>query len=145
MIKKTRFRNSNLDDAMVIRIVQLLDGWPNERLSWKAFIEKIELATRKRYTRQALHNHARIRDAFALKKTVLRSCIKPQIPSPTPDQERILRLEAEVNRLKMENNNLLEQFHRWVYNGHLYSLGENMRSIMNSPLPSNFRDPSRID
>ena len=46
--------------------------------------------------------------------------------------ERIDRLKAENERLKDENNSLLEQFARWAYNAHTRGLDEDFlnRALM---------------
>jgi hypothetical protein len=145
MTKSTRHRNKNLDDLMIASIVEILDGWSSDKLTWNYLIDRVQMVARKRYTRQALSNHPRIKEAFSNRKTQLKKVSSVAVKNLTPDQERIVRLEAEVDRLKMENNNLLEQFHRWVYNGGIYGLSTKMRESMNYPLPQIYREPSSID
>lgn len=60
-------RAKNLDDEDIARIVGILDGWSGS-LTWDALIDSIEKHLFVRYTRQALHKHVRIRDAFTLRK-----------------------------------------------------------------------------
>lgn len=144
MIKLPRHRNQNLDDFMISKIVEILDGWSTEKLTWSSLIDRVHLTTLKRYTRQALSNHTRIRESFTNRKKFLKKYQALPIKNLNPDQERIARLESEVNRLKLENSNLLEQFHRWVYNGNINGLTIKMRELMNEPLPQIHRDPSNI-
>ena len=68
MVKKNlKRRSKNLGDAEIQQIVEILDGWSG-KLTWDLLIDAIELRLCYRYTRQALHKHERIRQAFELKK-----------------------------------------------------------------------------
>jgi hypothetical protein len=142
MLVKSRNRSRNLDDQLIERITEILDGWPDQKLTWKLLIEQIFLRLRARYTRQALNNHVRIKEAFTARKKLLAGNDTRQLRPKTPDQQRIVRLEAENERLKRENNNLLEQFNRWAYNGYLKQMDERMLDSMNQPLPPIHRDSS---
>ena len=129
-------RAKNLDDADIKQIVEILDGW-SEKLTWELLIDAIELRMHNRYTRQALHKHERIRNAFELRKAglahgdgemqVVRS------PELQKSLERIARLEVENKRLVSENEQLLEQFARWAYNAHTRGLDNR---FLNQALPS---------
>lgn len=148
MPTRSRKRARNLDDKSIEKIVQILDGWTLPKLNWKLFIEQIALRMRTVYTRQALYNHVRIREAFAgRKKHFANGASKESLAcSPRLEQalQRIERLEAENQRLNRENNNLLEQFNRWVYNGYTKQMDTRMRDFMNQPLPPVHREPSKI-
>ncbi|MCY1282665.1 hypothetical protein D9M70_315110 [compost metagenome] len=137
-----RPRSPNLDDVAIEAIVEILDGWKKDKLTWTLLIEQILLRLRRRYTRQALNNHARIKMAFTARKARLSDRTNSS-PQKTPEQLRISRLEEEIQRLKMENNNLLEQFNRWVYNGFLKQIDHQMLETMNRPLPPIYRSPSK--
>lgn len=102
------------DDQAVEQIVGILDGWASPKLTWELLIEQVLLRLRARYTRQALNNYVRIKDAFVARKQSLAGRDQKELKAESPDQQRIARLEAEIERLKRENNTLLEQFHRWV-------------------------------
>lgn len=139
-------RGQNLDDEAIEKIVEIIDGWSFKKLTWNSLIERIFLSSKVCYSRQALNNHTRIRDAFGLRKMTLRvGGEKLSSAVQSAEQQRIVRLEAENDRLKRENNNLLEQFNRWVYNGHLKQMDNRMREFMNTPLPQIRRDPSRSE
>jgi len=62
-----RIRARNLDDTDIADIVAILDGWSGP-LSWEQLIEAIEKRKFARYTRQALHKHERIKQAFSVRK-----------------------------------------------------------------------------
>lgn len=142
MLAKPYKRARNLDDKAIEQIVEMLDGWSSPKLTWELLIKQIMLRLRAEYSRQALHNHTRIKEAFATRKQELAGRDQRELKTLTPEHQRIARLEAENERLKRENNNLLEQFHRWVYNGYLKQMDGRMRDFMNQPLPPVHRDPS---
>ena len=128
-------RARNLDDAGIKDIVEILDGW-SEKLTWDLFIEAINFRTHNKYTRQTLHKHERIKNAFELCKArladgdvAIRNVRSPELQKAL---ERIARLEAENKRLESENNQLLEQFVRWAYNAYTRGLDS---QFLNQPLP----------
>lgn len=128
-------RAKNLDDADIKQIVEILDGW-SEKLTWELLIDAIELRMYNRYTRQTLHKHERIRNAFELRKTglangdgVIRRVLSPELQKAL---ERLARLQAENKRLESENEQLLEQFVRWAYNAHTRGLDN---KFLNQSLP----------
>lgn len=138
-------RAKNLSDDDIAKIVEVLDGWSG-KLSWDLLIEAIEKRLFARYTRQALHKHARIKDAFAHRKSELaRGGSRPRKAASSPELQlaldRIERLTAENSRLEAENNRLLEQFVRWAYNAHLRKLDE---TFLNQPLPPVNRQQTRV-
>lgn len=129
-------RAKNLTNADIEKIVEILDGWTGT-LRWELLINAIESRLYTRYTRQALHRHARITNAFAHRKQELSGSAgkaSKQVASPELQLalDRIERLTNECSRLKAENNLLLEQFVRWAYNAHLRGLDE---KFLNQPLP----------
>ena len=107
-----RGRAPNLTDEGIERIVLLLDSWPQPKLTWDLLIAHIHKTLGVRYTRQALDRHARISSAYQTRKKSTGGQARPT----TPEEARIDALEAEVARLKRENDRLLEQFSRWLYN-----------------------------
>lgn len=143
-IKPKRKRARNLDDQAIEQIVEVLDGWDSPKLTWELLIEQVFFRLRTRYTRQALNNYVRVKEAFVARKKALVGCDTKKHMVESPDQQRIARLQAEIERLKNENNALLEQFNRWVYNGYLKQMDERMRDFMNQPMPRVHRDASEI-
>jgi len=116
----TKQRSRNLSSEDVELIVGLLDGWGGS-LTWKGLIESVERRLYFRYTRQALHAHQRIRDAFGLcKERLARGNRKKGEKHVSQEMrllmERLARRDAEVERLKAENQRLMEQFVVWLYN-----------------------------
>lgn len=135
-------RSRNLDDQLIRNIVEILDGW-SDNLTWDGLVEAIDRRTGQRYTRQALHKHERIKQAFSLRKKSLTEgrgvAGKDSDPVLKMTLERLSRIEAENERLKKENAALLEQFVRWTYNAGLKGL---TIKVLNSPLPSVYRGQS---
>jgi hypothetical protein len=137
-------RAKNLQDADITQIVEMLDGWSG-KLSWDLLIDAIEKRRYMRYTRQALHKHERIRQAYSLCKKSSSSVkdaseIRYTSPELQIASERIARLTAENMRLKAENEQLLEQFVRWAYNAYTRNLD---KEFLNRPLPGIDRDVTK--
>jgi hypothetical protein len=129
-------RAKNLSAADVEIIVGILDGWSG-KLTWDLLIQAIARRNRATYTRQALNNHERIKNAFALRKSALAGKPSSGTKKVGPPElqaalERIARLEGENQRLQMENNRLLEKFATWAYNAHIRGLDE---TFLSQPLP----------
>jgi len=115
-------RSKNIDDKIALAICEILDGWSGP-LTWDKLVDAIELRLGQRYTRQALHKHDRIKQAFIGRKRTLSNkgerTHRVVDPVLQVSLDRVARLEAENDRLKRENSNLLEQFVRWTYNAGL--------------------------
>ena len=128
--------SKNLDNQLILQIVEILDGWSDE-LTWEGLVDAVDRRIGQRYTRQALHKHERIKQAFTLRKAALGSdrgnVRKVADPVLQLTLERLARIEAENERLKRENAALLEQFVRWTYNAGLKGL---TFDVLNLPLPA---------
>jgi hypothetical protein len=132
----TKQRSRNLSPEDVELIVGLLDGWSGT-LTWKGLIESVERRLYFRYTRQALHAHQRIRDAFGLcKERLVRGARKKGVKHVSQEMrlliERLARRDAEIERLKTENQRLMEQFVVWLYNAQIRGIGQ---AELGRPLP----------
>lgn len=123
-------------------LVGLIDGW-NGKLTWDALCDEAACLIGTRPTRQTLNAHARIKSAFGDKKTQQKSGIKPtkRPESLAIAEQRIHRLESENQRLKAENDRLLERFVRWQYNAHKRGLSQ---TVLDAPLPVIDRDSSEM-
>lgn len=124
----------HLRDRDIERIVELLDGWQG-KLTWEGLCEACEPVIGTRPTRQTLAKYPRVKDAYHQCKERLKNEKREITGSGTLEQasQRIARLENENERLKMENQNLLEQFAIWQYNAYLHGLTD---VDLNKPLPS---------
>ena len=139
-------RSKNLSDEDIADIVALLDGWSG-RLSWDLFIEAIARRKHTTYTRQALHKHVRIRNAFSLRKKTLSNVVEHAFPEDMEPElraalEHTARLQNENSRLKMEISCFLEQFVRWAYNAYTHGLDQ---EFLSRPLPRVNRGQSDLD
>jgi hypothetical protein len=138
-------RARNLDGEAISRIVAILDGWSG-KLTWDLLIDAIRRHLRADYTRQALHKHERIKQAFSLRKKALSEGLAggvPEVGSPELQAalERIARLEGENARLRAENERFLEQFACWAYNAHTRGLDN---AFLSRPLPGVNRDQTAV-
>jgi hypothetical protein len=137
-------RERNLDSEAISRIVSILDGW-SEKLTWELLIGAIRRHLRADYTRQALHKHERIKQAFAQRKKILSSGSTVEEMKGPPELraalERVARLEGENARLTAENQCLLEQFACWAYNAHTRGLDN---AFLSRPLPAVNRDQTAV-
>ncbi|WP_454730869.1 MULTISPECIES: hypothetical protein [Cupriavidus] len=147
MPRTSKSRARNLGDQDIEAIARLLDGWDG-KLSWELLIETVETRLKARYTRQALSQHARIKQAFQLTKERLTGLPRSKKQGSaglgaTEAQallERYQRLEAENARLKAENERLLEQFVVWAYNASNRGLDA---QFLSQPLPRVDREQTR--
>ena len=109
-------------------ILHILDGWKG-KLTWDALIKSIKASISTEYTRQALSGHARISNAFTLRKAEL-SRLNGGKPSPIQKVNELAdafnRLKQENLRLKTEINNYREMFIRWAANAHKKGLTSEM-------------------
>ncbi|WP_081455965.1 hypothetical protein [Pseudogulbenkiania ferrooxidans] len=145
---KNKTRSKNLNDEIIEDIVRQLDGWTG-KLTWELLIAAIAQRTRSTYTRQALHQHERIKRAYQLRKQALSATGYKQPRSAdklSPSEvetllQRVQRLSAENTRLKAENERLLEQFAIWAYNAHSRGLD---LDFLSRPLPRVDREQTRV-
>lgn len=132
-----------LSDKDIATIVGIIDVW-EKKLTYDRLIEKIESRLHRRFSRQALFSHTRIRDAFDARKSSLRNgSSRKQVKSVELQiaLDRIERLEAEVKRFTNENDALLAQFVRWAYNANSKGL---TLDFLNQPLPPVDRGRTQI-
>lgn len=137
-------RSKNIDDKIVGEIVEILDKWGPEKLTWDSLADAVALNCFRKYTRQALCGYERIRNAFDLVKEKQRDGahgVQKNMPYRLRmAYDRISRLETENRRLETENNALLLQFVIWAYNAYTRGLDEN---FLNRPLPKVNRGQTR--
>lgn len=121
-------------------LVGLIDGWDG-KLTWDAVCDEAKGLIGTRPTRQTLNAHARIKSAFGDKKAQQKAGFKPKKrpESLAIAEQRISRLDSESQRLKSENNRLLERFVRWQYNAQKHGVSQ---AMLDAPLPEIDRDSS---
>ena len=134
--------SKQLTDNDIEMAVKILTGW-HDTITWEAFLEVLSTARGYRITKQAIHQrHTRIVDAFndakkrARKNRHIRR-IKGEVTrhgdvALAYQIEQNRKLQAQIELLKRENHDLLEQFLRWQYNA---ATGGVTREILDLPLP----------
>lgn len=127
-------RSRNLGEQEIQTIVGILDGWTGP-LTWNLLIDAVAAKLHCKYTRQALHKHQHIKIAYEVGKKNRVFPTEPRIHGSIQVQkalERIARLEAENQRLLVENERLNEKFVRWAFNAYVRGMGE---TDLDRPLP----------
>ena len=124
----------HLKQVDVDAIVDIIRGWPTEKLTWEGICETAAKVIGKTPTRQTLNAYASIKDAYAAKKSGLK-VHGPRTAMPSSlavAAQRIARLQTENDELRMKNDALLEQFVKWQYNAYKYGIKEQQ---LNADLP----------
>jgi hypothetical protein len=121
-------------------IINLIDS-AQEKLTWDGLCDSAEPLIGTRPTRQTLNAHERIKTAFALKKEQLKAGFQTskRPASLAIAEQRIKRLESENDRLKRENERLLQRFATWQYNAYKNGMSP---AKLDAPLSAIDRDSS---
>jgi len=121
-------------------LVALIDAWEG-KLTWEGLCNEGSKVIGSRPTRQTLNAHERVKNAYLSRKARIKSGhISTKRPaSLSIAEQRIRRLEGENNRLKEENERLLERFAKWQYNVYKHGMSKEM---LDAPLPLIDRDSS---
>lgn len=124
----------HLNDRDIERIVALLDRWEG-KLTWQHLCDACEAEIGTRPTRQTLSKFKRVTGAFKATKERIKNQDESLNVPPSLKMAavRIERLTRENERLKRENNELLEQFVVWQYNAHVKGLSV---QDLTQPLPT---------
>lgn len=126
-------KHLTLDD--VEKIVALIDGFEYD-LTWDHVVSQCEAKLGIKTTRQALSRRDRIKDAISLRKKTLKSNGGKYYARPNSldlAHQRLDRLAQENERLKLENQRLIERFLKWQYNAALRGVTE---AMLDRPLPA---------
>ncbi len=111
-------RGRVIDEGVIEVIEHILDKWTG-KLTWDLLITAIKASIATEYTRQALLKHARIAEAFGLRKTSLAKEQGRPVPKDARTQsllKTIVALKAENARLKNECEGYRAMFIRWTQN-----------------------------
>jgi len=128
----------HLTDSNVADITKLTDEWDLDvKFTWGKFRTKIQEELGIHPTRQTLEKKDSIYKAYKYLKKNTKTRPKTQgkpksVSSLAMAATRIDRLKVDNNRLRREQNNLLEQFRVWQYNAYANGLTEHQ---LNAPLP----------
>ncbi|WP_180125237.1 hypothetical protein [Rhodoferax sp. BLA1] len=101
-------------------IVDIIIGWPTEKLTWQGICEAASNVIGSTPTRQTLNAHATIKATYDAKKSGLK-IHGPRTAMPSSlaaAAQRIARLQSENDDLRSRNDALLEQFVKWQYNAY---------------------------
>jgi len=133
----------HLQDSDIEDIVKLIDFWDKEKLTWPLLVESVSDNLGLKYSRQTLCKYKLISDAFEIRKQFLRenAGVDPVFKSKQMQDaaNKIEELKLKIARLEKQNNDLLEQFLRWLYNvSHATRLPISIDDL-NKPLPENKR------
>lgn len=106
-------------------LVNLIDAWEG-RLGWEALCDAVAPLIGGRPTRQTLSSHVKVKNAFKFKKQQQKTgvVVTKRPASLNIAEQRIRRLEAENERIRNENNLLLERFLKWQYNAYKHGLSQ---------------------
>lgn len=113
----------HLDRKDIDIIIKQIDS-VSDKLTWEGLCDAIAPLIGTRPTRQTLNAHERIKIAFSLKKEQIKSGFKSskRPASLAIAEQRIKRLESENDRLKRENQLLLQRFVTWQYNAYKHGM-----------------------
>lgn len=118
----------------VSAIVHIINGWVDNKLTWKEICQSASLIIGKTPTRQSLNSNLTIKKAYSVKKTGIK-IHGPRISMPSSlkvASARINKQQNEIDLLKAKNALLLEQFVKWQYNSYKFGLKEHQ---LNEQLP----------
>lgn len=136
-------RAENLSPSAIAGIVHILDDW-NGKLNWTLLIDAVEMKYRSRYTRQALHRHEAIYHAYLRQKEALLCLPRGSNRTTGLDTQQLIqrleKLEGENLRLTTENQRLMEQQVRFIYNAHVRGID---KGLLNQALPPVNRSPTK--
>lgn len=115
-------------------IINIVNGWPSEKLTWQSICDAATKVIGSTPTRQTLNAHAPIKEAYEAKKNGLK-VHGPRTAMPSSlavAAQRIARLQTENDALRSKNDALLEQFVKWQYNAYKHGVKEHQ---LNAKLP----------
>ncbi len=107
-------------------ITDIINGWPNSKITWQDIRDALSLILKNPPSRQALNSHEAIKIAYKAKKNRLKvSSPKTAMPSSLKiAAQRITRLQTENEALKSQNDLLLERFVTFQYNAYKHGVKE---------------------
>lgn len=116
----------HLKPADIDAIVEIIRGWPTEKLTWDVIREEAAKVIGNAPSRPTLNAHAPIKEAYSAKKRGLKihGTRKAMPSSLAVAAQRIARLLSENDELKKKNDALLERFVKWQYNAYKHGMKE---------------------
>lgn len=129
-------RNKYIRQKDVDGILEIIRGWPEEKITWEALCVRAEAVLGYRPGRQGLSAHATILHAFQARKKGLKMGPPSKVSLPNSLASAAHRLAAkdvEIAELKLRLSTLNEQFTVWIYNVGIS--GKLTLEQLNQPLP----------
>ena len=117
-----------------------------EVATWGAVVRLARRRLGHAYSRQALSGHARIRTALAARREQLRGSGAGRRPRPKTDieaalLERIDSLEADLSRLRAENEAMMTRFAVWAHNTHVLGIPDHRLDAPLQPVDRDYSEP----
>lgn len=118
-----------------------------EVATWNAVVDLARQRLGHAYSRQALARHERIRTALAARREQLGRKVTRRRPKPKTHAEAVLlnridALEAELARLRAENESMMAQYVIWAHNTHVLGIPDHR---LDAPLQAVDRDYTDSD
>ncbi|MFK0574009.1 hypothetical protein [Endozoicomonas sp.] len=129
----------HLTDKDIDSVVDILDNWPTDsKLTWGRLVDAVKHGYKLETTRQTLQKQVRIKQAFLEVKAIVSGATAKTVSKSVPPslkiaQQRLEKKDREIARLQRENQQLLEQFHTWLYNASIAGIRVEQLS---TPLPN---------
>ena len=129
---KRRAPNLRAEDLQAI--LAIIDGWEDPAPTWNLLIARIRVVLHVTYVRQTLNRYPELSQALRRRKAELASRVGRRAATGELKvaTERLERLKAENNRLRAENDALIERFVKWAYNASLFGIDDEK---LDQPMP----------
>ncbi|MYA42706.1 MAG: hypothetical protein F4Z31_13265 [Gemmatimonadetes bacterium] len=117
-----------------------------EVATWNAVMELARQRLGHAYSRQALARHEPIRTALAARREQLGRKVTPRRPKPKTHGEAVLLnridgLEAELARLRAENESMMARFVIWAHNAHVLGIPDHRLDAPLQPVDRDYTEP----
>lgn len=124
----------HLSDGDIKNVTNLIRDWSKGKLTWDGVCRECEGLFGFTPTRQTLHAHKEIREAYSARKRRISSHgVHVPVPSSLAFAAgRLARQDALIRELRERNDRLLEQFVKWQYNAYKFGMTDDQ---LNEGLP----------
>lgn len=117
-----------------------------EVATWNAVMDLARQRLGHAYSRQALARHAPIRTALAARREQLSRKVTRKRPKPKTHGEAVLlnridALEAELARLRAENESMMARFVIWTHNSHVLGIPDHRLDAALQPVDRDYTEP----
>ena len=117
-----------------------------EVATWNAVMDLARQRLGHAYSRQALARHEPIRTALAARREQLSRKVTRKRPKPKTHGEAVLLnridgLEAELARLRAENESMMARFVIWTHNSHVLGIPDHRLDAPLQPVDRDYTEP----